>query len=99
MGTFKKTSVKKGIQTMKLFKIFGLFLTTVGTLSQHISSESMLEQNMIEDFERQQETGMRFFLSERRLEDSYKDITVIFPDGYTDKIILERHFFNEEQRM
>ena len=42
---------------------------------------------------------MRFFLYERRLEDSYKDITVIFPDGYTDKIILEKHFFNEEQRM
>ena len=41
---------------------------------------------------------MRFSLSEKRLENSFKDIKVTFPDGYTDTIILKKHYFNEEHK-
>ena len=42
---------------------------------------------------------MKFSLSGKRFQDSYKDITVSFPDGYADKIILRKHYFNEEEKI
>ena len=41
---------------------------------------------------------MKFSLSGKKFQDSYKDITVSFPDGYTDTIILRKHYFNDEQK-
>jgi len=117
MGTFTKTSVEKGNQTMKVLLISGLFIVIVGTLSLDNQNPPINERYVMDSFEDeeldeygdeildefdrsiQQETGMKFSLSERTSEDSYRDITVTFPDGYTDKIILRKHFVNEEQRM
>lgn len=41
---------------------------------------------------------MKFSLYGKRLKDLSKDITVSFPDGYTDTIILKKHYFNEKQK-
>ena len=42
---------------------------------------------------------MKFFLLDARSEDSPPNIMVTFPDGYTDRLVLGKHYFNEEDRM
>ena len=42
---------------------------------------------------------MRFSLLEERSKDSSPNVLVTFPDGYTDRLVLRKHFFNEKDRM
>ena len=41
---------------------------------------------------------MKFTLLKERFEDSTPNIEITFPDGYTDRLILEKHYFNEEDK-
>ena len=41
---------------------------------------------------------MKFNLLKDRFEDSTPNIEITFPDGYTDRLILEKHYFNEEDK-
>ena len=42
---------------------------------------------------------MRFSLLEEMSKDSSPNVLVTFPDGYTDTLVLRKHFFNEIDRM
>ena len=44
---------------------------------------------------------MKFFLLDEgvRTQDSIPNVLVTFPDGYTDRLILSKHYFNEEDRV
>ena len=42
---------------------------------------------------------MRLSLLEERSKDSSPNVLVTFPDGYTDRLVLRKHFFNEKDRM
>ena len=41
---------------------------------------------------------MKFTLVKDRVQDSTPNIEVTFPDGYTDRLILQKHYFNEEDK-
>ena len=42
---------------------------------------------------------MKFFLSDDQARVSSPSIFVSFPDGHTDKLVLGKHFFNNQDRM
>ena len=42
---------------------------------------------------------MTFSLLEERSKDSSPNVLVTFPDGYTDRLVLKKHYFNEKDRM
>ena len=42
---------------------------------------------------------MTFSLIEERSKDSPPNVLVTFPDGYTDRLVLRKHYFNEKDRM
>ena len=44
---------------------------------------------------------MKFFLLDEgvRTQDSIPNVLVTFPDGYTDRLVLSKHYFNEEDRV
>ena len=42
--------------------------------------------------------GMKFTRLMDRFHDSTPNIEVTFPDGYTDRLILQKHYFNEEDK-
>ena len=42
---------------------------------------------------------MEFSVIDEETEDLSPSILVTFPDGYKDKIVLRKHFFNEEDRV
>ena len=42
---------------------------------------------------------MTFSLLEERSKDSSPNVLVTFPDGYTDRLVLRKHYFNEKDRM
>ena len=42
---------------------------------------------------------MTFSLLEERSKDSSPNVLVTFPDGYTDRLVLSKHYFNEKDRM
>ena len=46
-------------------------------------------------------SGMKFFLLDEgiRTQDSIPNVMVTFPDGYTDRLVLSKHYFNEEDRI
>ena len=41
---------------------------------------------------------MKLTLLKDRFEDSTPNIEITFPDGYTDRLILQKHYFNEEDK-
>merc|ERR1739848_732643 len=44
-------------------------------------------------------SGMEFSFIEKQSNNLLPSISVKFPDGYTDRLILWKHYFNEEDRM
>ena len=41
---------------------------------------------------------MKLTLLKDRFEGSTPNIEITFPDGYTDRLILQKHYFNEEDK-
>ena len=42
---------------------------------------------------------MKFSALNERSSDPFPNIMVTFPDGYTDRLVLRKHYFNDEGRM
>ena len=42
---------------------------------------------------------MKFSVLNERSSESFPNIMVTFPDGYTDRLVLRKHYFNDEDRM
>ena len=42
---------------------------------------------------------MKFFLVDDQAKGSSPSVIVIFPDGYSDKLVLGKHFYNDKDRI
>ena len=76
-----------------------IILFTIVLISVGFEAKSSIRTNEIQgEYELLKNTDMKFSLSTKRSKDSSADISVTFSDGYTDTIILGKHYFNEQDR-